>query len=62
MPLSALIRQTPQVMVDALGLEKPEKIVEGLATRWQQGTLACGWLTGRSRQRKCRSKRFFTRS
>ena len=39
-PLSALIRQTAQAMVDALGLEKPEEIVEGLATRWQQGTLA----------------------
>jgi hypothetical protein len=40
MPLSALIRQTAQGMVDALGLEKPDQLVEGLATRWQQGTLA----------------------
>jgi hypothetical protein len=40
MPLSALIRQTAQAMVDALGLEKPDQLVEGLATRWQQGTLA----------------------
>ena len=40
MPLSALIRQTAQAMVDALGLEKPDQLVEGLATRWQRGTLA----------------------
>ena len=26
-------------MVDALGLEKPEEIVEGLASRWQSGNL-----------------------
>jgi hypothetical protein len=40
MPLSSLIRQTAQGMVDALGLEKPDQLVEGLATRWQQGTLS----------------------
>ncbi len=40
MPLSALIRQTAQAMVDALGLEKPDELVEGLATRWQSGTLS----------------------
>jgi hypothetical protein len=40
MPLSALIRQTAQAMVDALGLEKPDQLVEGLATRWQSGILA----------------------
>ena len=40
MPLTALIRQTAQAMADALGLEPPEQIVEGLATRWQSGTLA----------------------
>ena len=40
MPLAALIRQTAQAMADALGLEPPEQIVEGLATRWQSGTLA----------------------
>ena len=32
MPLSTLIRQTAQAMVDALGLEKPDQLVEGLAT------------------------------
>jgi hypothetical protein len=26
-------------MVDALGLEKSDQLVEGLATRWQRGTL-----------------------
>ncbi|HEY3663225.1 MAG TPA: hypothetical protein VGL24_08755 [Chthoniobacterales bacterium] len=40
MPLSALIRQAAQAMVDALGLEKSDQLVEGLATRWQRGTLA----------------------
>jgi hypothetical protein len=40
MPLSALIRETAQTMIDALGLEKPDELVEGLATRWQRGTLA----------------------
>ncbi|MBA3961945.1 MAG: hypothetical protein H0X40_08595 [Chthoniobacterales bacterium] len=39
MPLSALIRQTAQAVVDALGLEPAEKIVQGLAGRWQRGTL-----------------------
>ncbi len=38
-PLSTLIRQTAQAMVDALGLEKPDQLVEGLATRWQRGTV-----------------------
>ncbi|MEO7168311.1 MAG: hypothetical protein ABI016_14915 [Chthoniobacterales bacterium] len=36
-PLSVVIRETAQAIVDALGIEKPEEIVEGLATRWQQG-------------------------
>ena len=40
MPLSALIRETAQAMIDALGLEKTDELVEGLATRWQRGTLA----------------------
>ena len=37
-PLEALIRQTAQSMVEALGLEKSD-VVEGLANRWQRGTL-----------------------
>ena len=40
MPLSALMRETAQAVVDALGLEPPEQLVEGLAARWQSGTLA----------------------
>ena len=39
MPLEALIRQTAQSVVEALGLQKDESIVEGLANRWQSGTL-----------------------
>lgn len=38
-PLENLIRQTAQSLVDALGLQKDEAIVEGLATRWQRGNL-----------------------
>ncbi len=37
-PLEMLIRQTAQSMVEALGLEKSD-VVEGLANRWQRGTL-----------------------
>lgn len=39
MPLTNLIRETAQAVVDSLGLEKNEEIVEGLATRWQRGNL-----------------------
>ena len=38
-PLDTLIRQTAQSVVDALGLQKSDTIVEGLANRWQNGTL-----------------------
>jgi hypothetical protein len=39
MPLANLIRDTAHAMVEALGLEQKDVIVEGLATRWQRGTL-----------------------
>ncbi len=39
MPLANLIRDTTQAVVDALGLEKKDAVVEGLATRWQRGNL-----------------------
>ena len=38
-PLENLIRETAQSVVEALGLEKADSIVEGLANRWQRGTL-----------------------
>jgi hypothetical protein len=38
-PLATLIRDTAQSIVEALGLEKNDTIVEGLANRWQRGTL-----------------------
>ncbi|HEX8279780.1 MAG TPA: hypothetical protein VF551_00260 [Chthoniobacterales bacterium] len=38
-PLEALIRQTAEAVVEALGLQKSDTIVEGLANRWQRGTL-----------------------
>ena len=38
-PLESLIRQTAQAMVEALGLQKEDTIVEGLANRWQNGVL-----------------------
>lgn len=41
MPLAKLIHDTAHAVVEALGLEPKEKdaLVEGLATRWQSGTL-----------------------
>ncbi len=38
-PLDQLIRETAQSVVDALGFQKEESIVEGLANRWQRGSL-----------------------
>ncbi len=38
-PLDQLIRETAQSVVDALGFQKDDSIVEGLANRWQRGTL-----------------------
>jgi hypothetical protein len=38
-PLASLIRDTAHAVVEALGLEQKDVIVEDLATRWQQGTL-----------------------
>jgi len=37
--LDTLIRDTTQAVVDALGIEKKDAVVEGLATRWQRGSL-----------------------
>src|SRR5437763_13314048 len=39
MPLSILIRDTAHAVVEVLGLEQKDVLVEGLATRWQRGTL-----------------------
>src|SRR5213592_3871680 len=39
LPLANLIRDTAHAMVEALGLEQKDVLVEGLATRWQRGTL-----------------------
>jgi hypothetical protein len=38
-PLANLIRDTAHAVVEALGLEQQDLVVEGLATRWQKGTL-----------------------
>jgi hypothetical protein len=38
-PLSELIRNIAHAVVEALGLEPQDALVEGLATRWQKGTL-----------------------
>jgi hypothetical protein len=38
-PLRNFIRETAQAVVEALGLEKDETIVRGIANRWQNGTL-----------------------
>jgi hypothetical protein len=39
LPLTNLIRDTAHAVVEALGLEQKDVVVEGLATRWQRGTL-----------------------
>src|SRR5205809_6645118 len=39
MPLANVIRDTAHAMVEALGLEQKDVVVEGVATRWQRGTL-----------------------
>src|SRR5262249_55345234 len=38
-PLATLISDTAHAVVEALGLEPQDALVEGLATRWQKGTL-----------------------
>src|SRR3977135_562508 len=38
-PLANLIRDTAHAVVEALGLEEKDVLVEGLATRWQRGNL-----------------------
>ena len=38
-PLANLIRDAAEAVVDSLGLEKKDATVEGLANRWQRGTL-----------------------
>lgn len=38
-PLANLIRETAQAVVDALGLEKSDVVVEGIASRWERGRL-----------------------
>jgi hypothetical protein len=38
-PLSSFVREIAQSMFEALGLEKNDELVEGLASRWQKGTL-----------------------
>ena len=38
-PLASLLRDVAHAVVDELGLEKKEVLVEGLANRWQKGTL-----------------------
>src|SRR3954471_24495935 len=38
-PLTRMSRETAHATVEALGLEKKHVIVEGLANRWQNGSL-----------------------
>jgi hypothetical protein len=38
-PLTSLIRDTARAVVEALGLEQKDAVIEGLATRWQRGNL-----------------------
>src|SRR5437016_6212027 len=38
-PLSSFIRETVHAVVETLGLEKDDTTVQGMASRWQSGTL-----------------------
>ncbi len=38
-PLANIIRDTAEAVIEALGIEKKDVVVEGLANRWQRGTL-----------------------
>src|SRR5437868_12666556 len=38
-PLANLIRDTVEAVVEGLGLEKKDVLVEGLANRWQRGSI-----------------------
>jgi hypothetical protein len=38
-PLANLIRETAEAVVEALGVEKQDAMVEGLGNKWQGGTL-----------------------
>src|SRR5436853_6354823 len=38
-PLSIFVRETAQAVVAALGLEKPDTLIEKLAQRWHNGKL-----------------------
>jgi hypothetical protein len=38
-PLSSFIRDVAQSVVEGLGLEKTDQLIEGLANRWQKGTI-----------------------
>src|ERR1700730_8057603 len=38
-PLTSLIREIAQGMVDALGIQKSDELFEGLANLWQKGTV-----------------------
>src|ERR1041385_4284821 len=39
MPVANLIRHSALAVVEGLGLEQKDVLAEGLATRWQKGTL-----------------------
>lgn len=38
-PLSSFVRDVAQAVVETLGLEKTDQLIEGLANRWQKGTI-----------------------
>jgi hypothetical protein len=38
-PLAGLIRETAEAVVESLGIEQKQDVVEGLANRWQKGAL-----------------------
>jgi hypothetical protein len=39
LPLEQLVRQTAQAVINEMGLEKPDQVVEQLAARWHSGRM-----------------------
>jgi hypothetical protein len=62
MPLANLIRDTAHTVVEALGLEQQDAVVEGLATRGRAEPWSCNRPTLRFSRKKSRSRHFSTKS
>jgi len=60
-PLAKLIRDTAHAVVEALAWNKRNAVVEGLATRWQRGTLVMQPVDSSLSVERVRSRHFSTK-